>query len=53
MAYQDISKLKLLVVDDDEFILNLSARILGKIGCENKQKEYYLSEISNEPSLQF
>lgn len=34
MTEVDISGLKLLVIDDDEFILNLSTRILSKIGCE-------------------
>ena len=54
MAYQDISKLKLLVVDDDEFILNLSARILGKIGCENvttvSEGKHAIEEISVQDS---
>lgn len=32
MSVRDNAVLKLLVVDDDDFILNLSARILGNIG---------------------
>lgn len=35
MDGQDISVLKLLVVDDDDFILTLSTRILKRIGCGN------------------
>ena len=35
MAVHDISDLNLLVVDDDDFILFLSTRILGRIGCRN------------------
>ena len=31
----DLSRLRLLVVDDEEFILNLTVRILKSIGCEN------------------
>ena len=33
MTGSDISTLKLLIVDDDDFILNLSRRILERIGC--------------------
>lgn len=32
---QDLSQLKLMVVDDEEFVLNLSVRILNKLGCED------------------
>lgn len=32
---QAISEMNLLVVDDDEFILKLTRRILARIGCEN------------------
>ena len=35
MAVHDISELNLLVVDDDDFILSLSTRILARIGCGN------------------
>ena len=31
---QDLSKLKVLIVDDDEFILNLTARMLNKVGVD-------------------
>ena len=34
-AVDNISNLKLLVVDDDDFILNISTRILGHIGYKN------------------
>ena len=32
---QDLSQLKLMVVDDEEFVLNLSVRILNKLGCND------------------
>ena len=35
MAVHNISDLKLLVVDDDDFILSLSTRILERVGCRN------------------
>lgn len=31
----DISLLRILVVDDEEFVLNLTGRILESLGCEN------------------
>ena len=32
---QDLSQLKLMIVDDEEFVLNLSVRILNKLGCKD------------------
>jgi CheY-like chemotaxis protein len=34
-THNDISHLRILVVDDEDFILNLTGRILKSIGCEN------------------
>ena len=33
--HSNISRLRILIVDDEEFILNLTGRILKSIGCEN------------------
>jgi EAL domain-containing protein (putative c-di-GMP-specific phosphodiesterase class I) len=34
MSEFDFTQLSYLVVDDEDFVLNLSVRILGKLGCE-------------------
>ena len=34
MSEFDFTQLNYLVVDDEDFVLNLSVRILGKLGCE-------------------
>ena len=37
MSENDLSSLNILVVDDEAFILNLSVRILGNLGCEGME----------------
>lgn len=35
MTDSELTKLKILIVDDEEFVLNLSVRMLGRIGCQD------------------